>query len=161
MTNGQKAVIVIGIVSFVGLGIGTYLWFKPSASKKGKNTKDDNANKNSGGGNPPSKPSGGNTSAAPSSQPSTGFPLQVGSSGDNVVGLQKLLNSVGVSPQLTTDGAFGNLTKAAVISKMGWTNGVVQKADYDALVAQSQSAYPMQPMLPPQKSEPIKTVFGF
>jgi len=55
-----------------------------------------------------------------------GFPLKVGSGGDNVISLQKFLNAQS-GYGLVVDGKFGALTQKAVIGEQGvdessWTN---------------------------------------
>lgn len=155
MTNGQKVLLtIVAVLSLGGLGYGAYLWFG-----KGKSGTKDSGTK------PPSSTGGGSaqpvrsTSTTSSSiQPSSGFPLQLGSTGDNVVKLQQVMKKFGQNlgsggaNKDGVDGNFGSLTQAAVKSVMGWTGGIVQKSDLDYAAAQNQ--LPLIAPAQPDNSQP-------
>ena len=154
MTKGLKITLIAGSVVLVCVGgYLAYTYFKPKLVKK-------DSNNGAGGnvGNTPAPPAQTNTYVAPTTSPSASdsFPLQVGSSGDNVTSLQKYLNSRGAS--LIADGQFGNMTKQAVM-KYITTSGVVDSGTYNAYVPSSKVDSIAQSFLSPVK-DAVTTVFN-
>ncbi len=153
MTKGLKITLIASSVVLVCVGgYLVYTYFKPKPVKK-------DSNNGAGGnvGNTPAPPAQTNTYVAPTTSPSASdsFPLQVGSSGDNVTALQNYLNSRGAT--LTVDGQFGNMTKQAVM-KYITTSGVVDSGTFNAYVpATSTSIIPS--LLTPVK-DAVTTVFN-
>src|SRR5712692_7688177 len=106
------------------------------------------------------------TPPPPSANP---WPLSQGSTGPNVVLLQKNLNKwaskIGLSPVLTADGNFGSLTKAAVQKAFTYWHynagtvaaGVVDGSLWNHLLA---SPVPTPPPPPPPPPPPHRTITG-
>jgi len=77
--------------------------------------------------------SSGSSKSSSSTPAKTDFPLDIGSSGDHVLGLQRALNKL-YNAGLAEDGQLGPLTQSAVVKNLGSGNFPVSENAYIALL---------------------------
>ena len=109
-------IVVVAALGIISVGVAYELLFKakkPAAGKPSGATGGSTPTPYGGGGSS-NKSSGG---SSPSPSYAAGFPLKIGSSGNNVKALQQALVDLGAN--ISVDGQFGALTQNALIAQTG------------------------------------------